>query len=239
MHFAAGMNDVALVRLTGEHALSTSERLALASTLSAHIDAMRLNLATTSRGDWLIGLAQPIDAHTVTPQFARAHDLNVALPQGKDAGMLRRLMTELQMLLHEHPVNDMRAARGAPTANAVWLWGGGEGKRSANATPPICVGRNDYLQGVCHLEGWAAPREVMNFAELMSEPHSAADLVVVLDESAQELDSHGLPMAVAALERGHCRRLDLVLDEWHVSLDRWSLKKFWRSARSIDAWARA
>lgn len=45
---------------------------------------------------------------------------------------LRRLQNEAQMLLHEHPVNQARAARGLPLANSVWLYGGGA---SAGALP--------------------------------------------------------------------------------------------------------
>lgn len=37
----------------------------------------------------------------------------------------RRLQSELQMLLYAHPVNDERAARGAPIINSVWLHGTG------------------------------------------------------------------------------------------------------------------
>src|SRR2546430_884920 len=35
------------------------------------------------------------------------------------------LMNEAQMLLHEHPVNAEREARGLPALNSIWFWGGG------------------------------------------------------------------------------------------------------------------
>src|SRR2546423_11819725 len=35
------------------------------------------------------------------------------------------LMNEAQMLLHEHPVNAEREARGEPALNSIWFWGGG------------------------------------------------------------------------------------------------------------------
>jgi hypothetical protein len=34
-------------------------------------------------------------------------------------------MTEMQMMLHEHPVNQSREARGEPAVNGTWFWGGG------------------------------------------------------------------------------------------------------------------
>jgi hypothetical protein len=35
------------------------------------------------------------------------------------------LLTEIQMLLHAHPVNEAREARGEPAVNSLWLWGAG------------------------------------------------------------------------------------------------------------------
>ncbi|QGE88132.1 hypothetical protein FYA45_11720 [Bordetella holmesii] len=36
----------------------------------------------------------------------------------------RRLLNEIQMAWYEHPVNEARMARGAPSVNALWLYGG-------------------------------------------------------------------------------------------------------------------
>jgi len=37
----------------------------------------------------------------------------------------RRLQNELQMLLHDHPVNAAREARGELAINGIWFWGAG------------------------------------------------------------------------------------------------------------------
>src|SRR5690606_6966891 len=52
-------------------------------------------------------------------------DVAGALPSGAEAARWRRALTEVQMLLHEHPVNQRREARGELAVNSVWLWGGG------------------------------------------------------------------------------------------------------------------
>jgi len=36
------------------------------------------------------------------------------------------LLNEIQMLLHAHPVNEAREARGEPVVNSLWPWGAGE-----------------------------------------------------------------------------------------------------------------
>jgi hypothetical protein len=59
------------------------------------------------------------------------------LPDGRDAAAWNRLLTEIQMTWHTHPVNEAREARGEATVNSVWLHGGGRWaslKRPAFAT---------------------------------------------------------------------------------------------------------
>jgi hypothetical protein len=47
------------------------------------------------------------------------------LPTGGDAPAWSRLLHELQMSLHEHPLNQARRSRGQPPVNSFWPWGGG------------------------------------------------------------------------------------------------------------------
>jgi len=51
--------------------------------------------------------------------------LHALLPDGRDAAVWNRLLTEIQMTWHAHPVNEAREARGEATLNSVWLHGGG------------------------------------------------------------------------------------------------------------------
>src|SRR5260221_6357278 len=57
------------------------------------------------------------------------------------------LLTEIQMLLHNHPVNAAREARGAPAVNSLWFWGAGRlpGKtqsrwKSVTSEEPLALG---------------------------------------------------------------------------------------------------
>lgn len=48
-----------------------------------------------------------------------------ALPRGADAARWHQVFNESQMLLHAHPLNEQREARGELPVNSLWLWGGG------------------------------------------------------------------------------------------------------------------
>jgi len=52
-------------------------------------------------------------------------DINAFLPQGSEAADWHRLLNEVQMLFHDHPVNVAREQHGEPAINSLWFWGGG------------------------------------------------------------------------------------------------------------------
>jgi hypothetical protein len=237
IHLAAGLNEVTLVPLRGEAALTAEECETLTPVLNEHLAASGVRIHRTSSNDWLIESSQGWDATTVTAQFALDHEWSEVLPQGRDAGQLRRLMTELQMLLHEHPVNQRRSAQGMPTANAVWFWGNGRAQKSASAQNAACMGANVYLQGLCRLHAWTCPTEVS--AELLITKCAQIRQVIGIADvsSLDELESKWLAPLVAALKQGSFDRLRLILDTWEIDIDRWQLRAFWRRDLPFAAWA--
>jgi hypothetical protein len=52
---------------------------------------------------------------------AMHQELRPFLPSGKDAARWNRWMTEVQMVLHAHPVNQQREALGKKTVNWMWI----------------------------------------------------------------------------------------------------------------------
>ncbi len=47
------------------------------------------------------------------------------LPEGDDAATYRNLLSEIEMSLHDHEVNQRRLATGEQAVNSLWVWGGG------------------------------------------------------------------------------------------------------------------
>jgi hypothetical protein len=238
IHLAAGLNDVTLVPLLGELAMSTEERAAIAPTLSQHLSESKIGFHLTRANEWLIESQDAWKVRTVATEFAINHDWNAALPQGEDAGQIRRLMTEMQMLLHDHPVNQRRAARGIPTVNSLWFWGNGRVERESKPQRVTCVGDDEYLRGLCELHGWQvlAPTTLRD-AIVDVEDRDAA--VCVIDCDMDVFESQWLSAAIAELKRGAVDRLNVVLDAWNLSIDRWQLRRFWRADRSPGEWVSA
>ena len=59
------------------------------------------------------------------PDQALGDDLFEHLPDGPEGRRWRALLSEAQVLLHNHPRNAERAALGLPSINTLWFWGAG------------------------------------------------------------------------------------------------------------------
>ena len=84
------------------------------------------------------------------------HDVNLWLPSEGRAGPLRRLQSEMQMLLYNHPVNESRSARGLSLVNSFWLSGTGAlppaPSPATDAAPQVA----DSLREAALSEDWSA-----------------------------------------------------------------------------------
>ena len=60
------------------------------------------------------------------------------LPTGEHTVMHRNILSEIEMALHEHPVNVRRIEEGKAPVNSLWLWGGGKApQKITRSQPPI------------------------------------------------------------------------------------------------------
>jgi hypothetical protein len=75
------------------------------------------------------------------------------LPAQREARRVRRLQSEVQMLLHTHPINAAREAAGALPVNSFWLSGCGVWQRDGGE---IAVQVDERLAAPAQAEDWAA-----------------------------------------------------------------------------------
>jgi len=118
-----GRDDVALSGIVDD--LSRGEADALASTLNAHFVDDGVVFVAPRPDSLFARLAKPPRLTTHPPAATTDEPLRLRLPQGADAPTWRRWQSEIQMLLHEHPVNVEREKSGRPPVNGLWFSTGG------------------------------------------------------------------------------------------------------------------
>lgn len=75
---------------------------------------------------------------------------NDFLPSGEGSASHRSLSSEIEMALHEHPVNQARVENGQQPVNALWLWGGGVAAEQITRPQPPLFSDDALLTGYWH-----------------------------------------------------------------------------------------
>jgi hypothetical protein len=166
----------------------------------------------------------------VEPEQVHGASAGDLLPVG-DASDLHRLLGEIQMYLHEHPVNVARTAAGARPVNSLWIWGGGVAIGQPDAGLPPLFAAEPLFRG--YWSGSNAPLHNWDGDLAACLQAAAADFVVVPDTAPGRDERlgpmHLLTQARQLMRRGALHRVSLLFANGAtVALGRMDLFRFWR-----------
>jgi hypothetical protein len=131
VHFVAGLSSVHL-DARGLLQVEQGARQALAAEFNAVFTESGFRLEALASGFLLTG-PRTSQVSIVDPARLIGASIDEALPAASDAPTLRRLSAEIEMWLHNHPINEERLRRGRLPITALWLWGGGIARESVTA----------------------------------------------------------------------------------------------------------
>ncbi len=117
--------DQLLLADSGVFNISKEEADQLVPALNRHFERDGLHFLAPRASRWYLRLEHKPEMATHALGETIGRDVNARLPAGKDAMRWHAISNEIQMLLHDHPVNEAREAKGEMAVNSVWLWGGG------------------------------------------------------------------------------------------------------------------
>jgi hypothetical protein len=228
----------------GSFALDAEECRALVPTLDAHLAEDHWRLVCQHPQRWyLLGERAPL-LETPPLPVVRATPVSAKPYRGADAVTWMGRLNELQMLMHSHPVNQRRAARGQPAVNSVWLWGGGERQPVQPAPGTRIVSDNVFARGMAGESGVPALPLPADASRLPAADggHTLVLLEQCRDAAAYE-EVAAWQAALEALERDwfapliaalRARRVEVLqlyaLNGRCYRLTRSGLRAFWKGA---------
>ncbi|HJS21411.1 MAG TPA: hypothetical protein VJ764_02045 [Steroidobacteraceae bacterium] len=235
VHLEAGVDRVYLA--TEAPTLSGGEWRELERGFNAHFSTAGFRLVDGLDTQAYLVSGADLDADTTDPARVRGVDILQALPRGADGAALKRLMTEIQMWLHDHPVNIARAERGAVAVNGLWLWGGGQWPLEPPATTlPVLFSDDGFLRGLWQMGG-AEVAPVPQSFEAIDLTQADATIVALASASAApesaaqallDLERNWFQPALAGLQRGRLGRLHVHINDRLLSLTRTRSWRWWR-----------
>lgn len=231
--------------------ISADEAAALTASLGELAREDGLVLEALTPAAWLVGADALPRLRTTPLSAAHGRSIDPLLPTGDDARRWMRLLSEMQMLLHAHPVNSARETAGRPTINSVWLWGTGALPDAIARPFDAVVGGDTVTRGLA-LQSGARILSAQGFAEVAAvdgesvlvDYRAAEDAAARGDGTAwraalQALDHRWLGPALEAVSAGRLARIAIAGLGGRVGIEarlaRGALRRFWRRPRTLAA----
>lgn len=222
VHMLAGMHSLTL--FDARHLqLNRDDADALVAALNRHFTG-EVEFLAPQPSRWYARFAHPLAVDVPSIDRVAGGCVELGLVAGPDAGKLQRTAMEIQMLLHEHPVNQAREARGAASVNALWLWGGGVWRAPVAAFDHVLT--DDFIARAVAAGAGIA---VADLPSGYTVP--AGQRTLALLDGASDLDRDWFEPALRALQRGRLDSLEITLagePSLHLQVDRRQALRFWR-----------
>jgi hypothetical protein len=242
------MRDRALVMPAEAMQISQDEADALCASLNEHFAGV-MEVVPLDAGRWsarVFGKALDLDDVPA---------LQVAGREIRPSRERDREITEIQMVLHAHPVNTAREARGEPPINSLWLWGAGPASKPTSpwksilADEPLVMGlamlaRTHYRSLPSDAAQWlrSAPEDGRHLVVL--DVLRAPALLLEVDryhERLAALEKNWFAPLLKALRQGRIGMLTLHVPDAAEAVSfeaiRGDLRRFWRLAKPIERYA--
>lgn len=139
-HF--GLSNSGAHMLTADDiGVTEQESLALYESACEIFADTPFTLKSHSPHGWTVGVPESFNLPSRSPGLIASADLAHIWPQEESVRPLRRLLSELQIAWHHHPVNETRRNAQMPLINGGWLFGGAcSGQiKAADAAPPHVI----------------------------------------------------------------------------------------------------
>lgn len=198
-------------------------------------DSSNIQFRKLGRSAYLVS-SEPMPTSSVSPVPLHGIRPDAFLPEGPDAQSFHRLHSELQMLLHDHPISRRRAEAGLPTISGLWIWGGGTLPPKVPQALPALFGDDPLFSGYWQRSGgYCAPWP----GSLSQCRESPVDTAVV---NVPESDDGGLDAAAIAvvdeiitlMKNGRLRHATMFFgSELRAQQSRYDHLKLWRKVPAV------
>jgi len=178
---------------------------------------------------------------------------------GREVTLGDPLLNEIQMLLHAHPVNEAREARGEPPVNSLWLWGAGPAPKARSrwntvlADEPIATGlarlaKAGYRPLPASAGAWLerAPEDgrYLMVLDALRAP-AALDDIASYKENLNALEAAWFAPLLDALRAGRIGMITVHVpggkdtggEASSFETVRGDLRRFWRRAKALESYA--
>ena len=148
-------------------------------TLNNHFHDDGLSFFCVNKKHWFVSSKNDILLDTTPLLEAVGRNVNFLLPAGYDQSAWKQTLTESQMLMHMHEVNETRENSGQQTINSLWFYGSGRLQKKDIDINHICS-HDDLYKGL-------AKYYRCDFDEIPSNVSSYQDMLLTKNSGGRYL----------------------------------------------------
>ncbi len=252
VHLQADM-DHAILTSSADLAISDNESTVLRDALNQHFNQDGLCFIATGKDNWFVASKEKIQINTTPLSDAVGRNINFILPKGETSAFWKQVLTEAQMLMHSHDINNKRESLDLQSINSLWFHGCGELPEVNKCHVSSVCSNDDMFKGLArHVQCDYLPlaESASEYAELLFNDISMAndetvnvlhlsdlehlvnytDVTLWLEKLTEVLDHWVYPL----LKMANKNKIKVILypcNEKQYQFSRYDALKFWRQER--------
>lgn len=225
VHLGADQTSLRMMAYSGldlDHASAED----LAAVLKPLFGDIGYELTVVAPERWYLRLADGSEIPTFSPPERVLGDrLDPHLPSGSSGLRWQRLLTEVQMSLHAHRLNERRQQQGRMPINSLWFWGGGRLPNRVQTTVSRLHSSDPVVKGLARHVERAFQADL---AEALQAPRSAHDLFDLRSAFAEPELRETLLSALQSWLQGSVPVQIAFESGQRLLSKRWHRLRFWR-----------
>ena len=247
-HVAAGRDGLVLFDQR-RFDLGRVEAHELAGAVKPLLKPHGLRLEAPGPRRWYIRASARLALKTAPLDAVAGRDILPCMPGGDDRAKLARLLNEIQMTLHDAPVNEQRRQQGLLPINSLWFWGYGALPESIRRRWSFVAGDEGLAKGLALLADIPFQPLPAHYDGLEPGPDNANGLVVInaLQRFSDYRDPEGWLAALPdyeanwfmplqrALQSGRLACLEIRAGADSITLGRYVRLQFWKSDKTLQS----
>lgn len=248
VHARAGLGEITLYH-PHELMITRAEAQTLVDAISQHFHDEPWRLQAPHPERWYIECESEPGITTESLSKITGAVEEQLLPRGVQEKYWRSVVNEIQMLLHTHPVNEIRRENGLVPVNSIWLWGIGKMPTSGNPFwNTVCC--DDHLgEALARSAGLTHSSTSGGLDGLLSQTSKSCRQLIALDKldlpsrrldfedwrsAMEDLMEGWFDPLVSAIRAGKVGSVEISLgDGTAYRLERSHIRRWWRRRRTF------
>lgn len=225
VHLLAGMHSLTL--FDSRHAaLSEEDSTTLIGTLNRHFEG-EVEFIADKPMRWFARFQNTLRIEAAPLDQVAGRLVSPDMIAGPDARTLQRIGMEIQMLLHEHPINIQREDSNLPPINSVWFWGGDDFSQPSAGYAVVYA---EEALAIALAETTGAT--VLPMPEPALPGNWPGDVLIALNDltAHQNADEAWFQPILRGLQARRIKEVRLLLNgRANRTVNNWSALAFWRN----------